>query len=92
MKEVYSAFLNLALSTSAPMNRGTSARRLCRNRKETVNIVMPVKTGIQNMLIILDSPVSSTGRAQSRASLARNDKKVITTQSPAEDTKVALRA
>ena len=43
---------------------------------------MPVKTGIQNMLIILDSPVSSTGQAQSRASLARNDKKVITTQSP----------
>ncbi len=43
---------------------------------------MPVKTGIQNMLIILDSPVSSTGQAQSRASLALNDKKVIVTQPP----------
>jgi hypothetical protein len=45
-------------------------RRLCRNRKEAVNIVMPVKTGIQNMLKILDFPVSSTRQAQSRASLA----------------------
>ena len=27
-----------------------------------------------SLLIILDSPVSSTGQAQSRASLARNDK------------------
>ena len=46
---------------------------------------MPVKTGIQNMLKILDSPVSSTGQAQSRASLALNDKKVITTQSQGPD-------
>ena len=38
------------------------------------------------MLKILDSPVSGTGQAQSRASLARNDKKVITTQSPKRDT------
>jgi hypothetical protein len=34
------------------------------------------------MLKILDSPVSGTGQAQSRASLALNDKKVIATQSP----------
>ena len=49
---------------------------------------------IQKLLIILDSPVSGTGQAQSRASLARNDKKVIATQSPspgqALPTKVAL--
>jgi hypothetical protein len=57
-----------------------SAKGPCRNRKEAVNIVMPVKTGIQNMLKILDSPVPSTRQAQSRASLALNDKKVITTQ------------
>jgi hypothetical protein len=57
-------------------------RRLCRNRKEAVTIVIPAKAGIQNMLKILDSPVSGTGQAQSRASLARNDKKVIATQSP----------
>ncbi|NLN39295.1 MAG: hypothetical protein GX155_06840 [Smithella sp.] len=57
-------------------------RRLCRNRKEAVNIVMPVKTGIQNVLKILDFSVSSTRQAQSRASLALNDKKVIATQSP----------
>jgi hypothetical protein len=44
---------------------------------------MPVKTGIQNLLILLDSPVSSTGQAPRRASLARNDKKVIVTQSHA---------
>ncbi len=35
---------------------------------------MPVKTGIQNLLKILDSPVSSTGQALRRAALARNDK------------------
>jgi hypothetical protein len=58
------------------------ARWLCRNRKEAVNIVMPVKTGIQNMLKMLDFPASSTGQAQNRASLALNDKKVIATQSP----------
>jgi len=54
-------------------------RRLCRNSKEAVNIVMPVKTGIQNVLKILDFSVSSTRQAQSRASLALNYKKVITT-------------
>jgi hypothetical protein len=32
--------------------------------------------GIQNLLKILDSPVSSTGQAHRRASLARNDTKV----------------
>jgi hypothetical protein len=42
---------------------------------------MPTKVGIQNLLKILDSPVSSTGQAQSRASLARNDETVIVTQS-----------
>jgi hypothetical protein len=47
-----------------------------------------VKTGIQKLLKLLDSPVSSTGQAQSRTSLeynpahaGRNDKKVIATQS-----------
>jgi len=35
---------------------------------------MPAKAGIQNLLKILDSPVSSTGQALRRASLARNDK------------------
>jgi len=30
--------------------------------KSPTNIVMPVKTGIQDMLKILDSPVLSTGR------------------------------
>jgi len=49
--------------------------------------VIPAKAGIQNMLKMLDSPVSGTGQAQSRASLARNDKKVIATQSPAGDKK-----
>jgi hypothetical protein len=39
------------------------------------------KAGIQKMLIFLDSPVSSTGQALRRASLARNDKIVIATQS-----------
>ena len=29
--------------------------KLCRNSKSATNIVMPVKTGIQNMLKILDS-------------------------------------
>jgi|GEM_PF-2195198 len=52
---------------------------------KAVNIVIPAKAGIQNMLKILDSPVSSTGQAQSRALLARNDQKVITTQSPKGD-------
>jgi hypothetical protein len=77
----------LILSASGTLKQPTPAGRLCRNRKEAVNIVMPVKTGIQNMLKILDFPVSSTGQAQSRASLALNDKKVITTQFPAWDTK-----
>jgi hypothetical protein len=49
---------------------------------------MPVKTDIQKMLKILDSPVSSTRQAQSRVSLARNYKKVITTQSPGEGIKL----
>ena len=49
--------------------------------ENAINTVMPVKTGIQNLLKLLDSPVSSTGQAHCRASLARNDKKVITTQS-----------
>jgi hypothetical protein len=43
---------------------------------------MPANAGIQNSLKILDSPVSSTGQAQSRASLARNDKNVIVAQPP----------
>jgi hypothetical protein len=51
--------------------------------KSAIKVVMPVKTGIQKMLNILDSPVSSTGQAHRRAPLARNDKKVITTQSHA---------
>jgi hypothetical protein len=55
---------------SGPLKRVTSARRLCHNRKEAVNIVMPVKAGIRNMLKIPDSPVSSTRQAQSRTSLA----------------------
>jgi len=42
--------------------------------ESAINNVMPVKAGIQKQLKILDSPVSSTGQAQSRASLARNDK------------------
>jgi len=42
-------------STPGPLERATPAGRLCRNSKEAVNIVMPVKTGIQNMLKILDS-------------------------------------
>ena len=46
-----------------------------------IKVVIPAQAGIQNLLIILDSPVSSTGQAQSRALLARNDKKVIATQS-----------
>ena len=47
-------------------------------------IVIPAKAGIQNLLIILDSPVSGTGQAHRRASLARNDKKAVVcaTQSP----------
>jgi hypothetical protein len=45
-----------------------SAWRLCRNRKEAINIVMPMKIGIQNMLKMLDSPVPSTSQAQRRAS------------------------
>jgi hypothetical protein len=65
------------------IQEAVSRRRLCRNRKEAINIVMPVQTGIQNMLKILDFPVSSTGQAQSRAWFALNYKKVITTQSPA---------
>jgi hypothetical protein len=64
--------------------RKTHVWRLCRNRKEAVKIAMPLKTGIQNILKILDPPVSSTRQAQSRTSLAWNDKKVITTQSPGE--------
>ena len=67
----------------------------------TIKVIIPVvddlqvtQAGIQKLLIILDSPVSGTGQAQSRASLARNDKKVIATQSPspgqALPTKVAL--
>ena len=46
-----------------------------------IKLVIPAQAGIQNLLIILDSPVSSTGQAQSRASLARNDKNAIVTQS-----------
>jgi hypothetical protein len=46
-----------------------------------IKLVIPAQAGIQNLLIILDSPVSSTGQAHRRASLARNDKKVIVTQS-----------
>ena len=46
---------------------------------------MPVKTGIQKLLKLLDSPVSSTEQAPRRASLARNDKKVIATQSPSPE-------
>ena len=42
---------------------------------------MPVKTGIQKLLKLLDSPVSSTVQAYRRAALARNDKILITTQS-----------
>jgi hypothetical protein len=49
---------------------------------------MPVKTSIQNMLKILDSPVSSTGQAQSCASLARKDEKVITIQPPGGNIKL----
>ena len=64
--------------------------RLCRNRKEAINIVMPVKTGIQDIMKILDSSVSSTGQAQSRSSLALKDKKVIKTQFPAWDKKGRL--
>jgi hypothetical protein len=41
---------------------------------------MPTKVGIQNLLKILDSPVSSTGQAHRRTSLARNDETVIATQ------------
>jgi hypothetical protein len=40
-----------------------------------IKLVIPAQAGIQNLLKILDSPVSSTGQAQSRASLVRNDKK-----------------
>jgi hypothetical protein len=54
------------------------SKRLCRNRKEAVTLVIPAKAGIQNMLKILDS---------CRASLARNDKEVIATQSPKGDIK-----
>ena len=50
--------------------------------ENSFKIVIPAKAGIQKLLKLLDSPVSSTGQAQSRASLARNDKKVIMTQSP----------
>jgi hypothetical protein len=49
--------------------------------KSAIKVVMPVKTGIQKLLNILDSAVSSTGQAHRRAPLAWNDKKVITTQS-----------
>ena len=45
------------------------AKRLCRNSGITIKVVMPAQAGIQNSLILLDSPVSSTGQAQSRASL-----------------------
>jgi len=42
--------------------------------ENSFKIVIPAKAGIQKLLKLLDSPVSSTGQAQSRASLARNDK------------------
>ena len=38
--------------------------------KSAIKVVMPVKTGIQELLNILDSPVSSTGQALRRALLA----------------------
>jgi hypothetical protein len=41
---------------------------------------MPVNNRHPDILKILDSPVSSTGQAQSRASLARNDKTVFAFQ------------
>jgi uncharacterized protein (DUF1778 family) len=57
-------------------------------KKSTNKIVIPVvddlqvtQAGIQNLLKILDYPVSSTGQALRRALLARNDKKVIMKQS-----------
>jgi hypothetical protein len=46
-----------------------------------IKIVIPAKAGIQYWLIILDSPVSRTGQALRRATLARNDEKAIATQS-----------
>jgi len=49
--------------------------------ENSFKIVIPVKAGIQKLLKLLDSPVSSTGQALRRASLARNDKMVIATQS-----------
>ena len=42
--------------------------------ESTIKIVIPAQAGIQNVMKILDSPVSSTGQAHRRASLARNDK------------------
>jgi hypothetical protein len=37
-----------------PTEASHPAGRLCRNRKEAISIVMPVKIGIQNIIKILD--------------------------------------
>ncbi len=63
------------------------AKRLCHNKKIIPKIVILAEAGIQKLLIMLDSPVSGTGQAHRRASLARNDKKVIATHSRRRGTK-----
>jgi len=77
--------------TSIIQFTGFRIKRLCHNRRKCLLSVIPAKAGIKTLsprrqstshMQILDSPVSSTGQAQGRASLVRNDKKEITTKSP----------
>jgi hypothetical protein len=63
------------LSTPRQRGTGTPPTETVGISEIIIKLVIPAQAGIQNLLKILDSPVSSTGQAQSRASLVRNDKK-----------------